>query len=92
MPFVKGQSGNPGGRGKEGKLWADAIKRAISRRKAGLSNGLDSLADKLVDLAENGESWALKEIGDRLDGKPAQSMSVDVREITHEEALEMLDD
>lgn len=33
---------------------------------------LEHLADKVVDLALDGDMSAVKEIADRLDGKPAQ--------------------
>ena len=63
---------------KKAKIWEQAIKRALARRANGtIDLGLDKLADKLVDAAESGDQWALKEIGDRLDGKPAQSVQVD---------------
>jgi hypothetical protein len=62
---------------KKAKLWEGAIKRAIARKAAGdLNNGLDSLADKLIAAAESGDQWALKELGDRIDGKPHQSVGV----------------
>lgn len=56
------------------KFWADAIRRAVNRRVEGEGDPkrLDVLANKLVDLAEQGEIPALKEIGDRLDGRPKQ--------------------
>jgi hypothetical protein len=58
------------------KLWEQAIKRAIARKANGdISHGLDSLADKLIAAADAGDQWALKEIGDRLDGKPAQAIT-----------------
>lgn len=61
----------------KGKLWANAIKRAIARKAAGdLNSGLDSLADKLVTACEMGDQWAIKELGDRIDGKPHQSVGV----------------
>lgn len=57
------------------KAWEGAIKRAIARFAQGdLSAGLDTLASKLVNAASNGDQWALKEVGDRLDGKPAQAI------------------
>lgn len=60
---------------RKAKLWTDAVKRAISRRANGdLSGGLDTLADKLVIAAESGEQWAMLELGNRLDGKPAQAI------------------
>lgn len=74
--FQKGRSGNPAG-AKRSREWRDAIRRALARRGNGLEGGLNALADKLVDAALNGDTWALREIGDRLDGKPRQETSVD---------------
>ncbi len=73
MPFVKGQSGNPGGRSRE-KPWRDAINRAVKRHAEGDLQALDRAADKLVLSAIAGDMDAMKEIGDRLDGKPAQAI------------------
>lgn len=58
------------------KIWRDAIMRAVHREmKTGeKTKRLEALANKLVDKAINGDVSALKEIGDRLDGRPAQSM------------------
>lgn len=55
----------------KGKLWRDAIRRAVQ----GDSKKLDKLARVLVQKAEEGDMMALKEIGDRLDGKPAQAIT-----------------
>ena len=52
---------------KENRLWADAIRRAIVSGKK-----LGPLAEKLIAKATEGDMAAMKEIGDRLDGKPAQ--------------------
>lgn len=61
---------------KSDKVWRDAIHRAVKRRVAGEGNpqALDRLADALVTAGLSGEVAALKEIGDRLDGKPAQAI------------------
>lgn len=60
---------------KQSKIWQQAIKRAIARRANGtIDSGLDELADKLVELVATGDLPALKELGDRLDGKPAQAI------------------
>ena len=60
---------------KKARLWADAIRRAVARRAGGdLSVGLDTLADKLIAAVETGDLPALKEFGDRIDGKPAQAI------------------
>lgn len=72
MPWAKGQSGNPKGRISD-KLWRDAIMRAVKRRASGQDpRALDKLADKVVALGLDGDMQAIKEIGDRIDGKPVQ--------------------
>lgn len=76
MTFVKGQSGNPGGKRPE-KMWREAIVRAVKRREAGEGGPiLERLADKMLDAALTGDLTALKEFGDRLDGKPAQQQII----------------
>ncbi len=77
MPFEPGQSGNPGGRGK--RQWRDAIDRAVKRATTGKVDYvmLDQLADKIVAMAADGDIQALKEIGDRLDGKAVQAIAND---------------
>lgn len=37
---------------------------------------MSELADKLVTLAMSGDLGALKELGDRLEGKPAQAVEM----------------
>jgi hypothetical protein len=34
------------------------------------------VAIKLLQMAEKGEGWAIKELADRLDGKPAQDVNI----------------
>ena len=63
---------------RKAKIWEQAIKRALARKaNSTVDNGLDALADQLVAAAASGEAWALKEVGDRLDGKPAQVIAGD---------------
>jgi hypothetical protein len=72
MPFVKGQSGNPSGRPKS-KPFSDALKAEIEA--AGDEEPvLRAIARKLLDMAKDGDMQAIKEVGDRLDGKPAQEI------------------
>ena len=74
--WVKGKSGNPGGRSTE-KVFADAL-RAVSNEvdpKTKRKN-LFLIAEKLVECALNGEGWAIQQFADRLDGKPAQESNV----------------
>jgi hypothetical protein len=57
------------------KKWREAILRALARKSGSVDAGLDAAADKLVILAvDDGDKWALEEIGNRLDGKPAQAI------------------
>jgi hypothetical protein len=72
MPFVKGQSGNPTGRPKE-KIFTDALRLAV-KREDGDTTKLHRIAERLVAEALAGESWAIQQIADRLDGKPAQAI------------------
>lgn len=61
------------------KPWADAIRRALARReKSGKGADLNRLAEALLDRAGEGDLTALREIGDRLDGKPAQAITAEV--------------
>lgn len=68
-----GQPGNNNA-GKNKPFWR-AIDRAIAQ-----DNGkrLRDAAEKLLDLAANGEQWAVKELGDRLDGKAHQSIDAKI--------------
>lgn len=67
-----GQPGNDNAT--KGADWRHAIKRSLSRfSEKDYRSGLDLLADEFVKAAANGDSWALKELGDRMDGKPTQS-------------------
>lgn len=54
---------------KENREWANAIRRAVKQRKR-----LGPLAEALLDKAEQGDVAALKEFGDRFDGKVAQQI------------------
>ncbi len=60
------------------KSWRAALARAVNRRTDGRGSPkkLDMIADKCADEAMNGESWAVREVGDRLDGKPAQAIAI----------------
>ena len=72
MPFEPGQSGNPKGTAPK-KIWIAALNRSIAQDDG---KRLRAAAEKLLDLAVDGDVAALKELGDRLDGKPAQSMTL----------------
>ena len=59
--------------GKKGKLFYDALRIALIQED---KKKLRKITDKLVESAENGEPWAVKEIMDRMDGKPVQSTEI----------------
>lgn len=56
------------------KVWAAAIHRALERRQTADQRikAIDELADKLLEACYEGDLSALQELGNRLDGKPAQ--------------------
>lgn len=56
---------------KKGREWFDALRKECVQRKA-----LEGLAKLVVDKALEGERWAIEEIGNRMDGKPAQSVAL----------------
>jgi hypothetical protein len=58
------------------KMWHAAIQRALDKRGVSRVEALDALAEKLLEKCEEGDLSALKELGDRLDGKPAQSVTL----------------
>jgi len=60
----------------KGRRWKDAIERALAKRsKAAGIEALDALAEKLLAKCDEMDVQALKELGDRLEGKPTQPMS-----------------
>lgn len=71
---------NPSEGKKPDKLWYHAIMRAVNRPHGQTlpktAPKLEYLADQLVNKAMDMDVSALKEIGDRLDGKPAQSVGL----------------
>ena len=72
---------NPKG-AKSDKVWREALMLAVNEEaEAAPGKGgskLRKLATKVVDEAIDGNMVAAKEIGDRLDGKAAQSMDLKV--------------
>src|ERR1019366_2058430 len=74
MPFKPGKSGNPGGRSGE-KLWREALRKAAHDiDPASKKRCLEVAAEQLVKAAVEGDVNALKELGDRLDGKSTQQI------------------
>ena len=73
---------------KSEKIWRNAITLAIHRTKKGEgTKRLNVLAEALVNKAMSGDVVALKEIGDRLDGKPVQAIDAKITELDYADFL-----
>jgi len=61
--------GAPGGNdnAKKGKMFYDALRKILVQND---QLKLRKISEKLAESAEKGEAWAIKEIMDRMDGKP----------------------
>ncbi len=66
------------GRPLSDKPWKEAIRLAVNRKGADGRAILIRLAESLTQKALDGDVSALRELGDRLDGKAHQSMDVAV--------------
>lgn len=63
----------------DGRKWAGAIRRALheySDDRVAQGQALHVIAMGIVKDALGGDAAARREIGDRLDGKPAQALAV----------------
>lgn len=57
------------------KRWSQAIDNALAKRSRGEGIvALDDLAEKLLVACDEGDVSALRELGDRIEGKPAQTI------------------
>jgi len=61
------------------KLWNAAIHRALDEKsRVDGKAALDALAMELIKKCQDGDLSALKEFGDRMDGKAHQSSDIDM--------------
>ena len=65
------------------KVWSDAIRRQVAQFKdkdRGIKMGqvLNAIAKKVFDMGLDGDEFAIREIGNRLDGKPVQVQEIEV--------------
>ena len=58
------------------RMLTNALRRSIARKAMKGPDAAARIADKLVDKALDGEPWAVGMVFDRLEGKPAQSVSL----------------
>jgi hypothetical protein len=66
-------AGRPKGAWSE-KRFREALQAAVTEEGAGGHKRLRNIAEQLVRAAEGGDIQAIKEVADRLDGKPAQTV------------------
>jgi ribosomal protein L17 len=72
FPTMAAPEGNTNS-SKDNRLWANTIRRAVVQ---GDAQKLRAIAEKLIELAAEGDMSAIKELGDRLDGKASQSIDL----------------
>ena len=53
----------------KGKQWSDAVRKVLMQ-----DNKLDKVAEKLITIAIEGDIQAIKEVGNRIDGKVTQQI------------------
>ena len=59
----------------KGKRWQNAIDKALENRcKSDGQKALVEIATAMIDKCMDGDMTAIKEIGDRIDGKVAQAL------------------
>lgn len=74
--------------GSKSKAWEAALKRLFTQDPEQLAR----IATKVAQAAEAGESWAVTEIGNRLDGKPVQQVQMDGDLTMHKTYRDLTDD
>jgi hypothetical protein len=82
--FVKGQSGNPGGRPKKDISLTNILKRQAEKKDVEYNGQKikrkDAIAQKIWQLALSGDLTAMKYIFDRIDGKPVETIKQHITE------------
>lgn len=65
------------------KEFREAVRKAVHETDEGGVKKLRKIAVSLVDAAAGGAPWAVAEVANRLDGRPAQDVHIDQR-VTHD--------
>ncbi len=73
--WLKGTSGNITGRPKDRKFTEVMIEKLNAINEDG-STSLERIADKVIKMAEKGNIQAIRDIVNRLEGTPRQSMEI----------------
>lgn len=80
-PFKKGQSGNPNGAPKKEWTWRSLLLEVADEMELDKEMGVQTpkkliMARKLVSKGMEGDTTAIKEFGDRVDGKSIQGVEL----------------
>ena len=67
-------AGNSNSGKRKDKQFHTALSMVLAKLQETEGRGLNRIAEQLIAMAENGDIQAIKEIADRLDGKPAQAI------------------
>jgi hypothetical protein len=71
------RGGQPGNQNPAaGKRWRLAIEKALEKRGPSMVEALAEVAEQLITKASEGDISALKELGDRIDGKSVQGVEL----------------
>ena len=70
-------AGNKNSGRKNEAIFFNALNMALKDHVDGPDVRLRKVAENLVKAAEDSEQWAIREVADRLDGKPAQTVRGD---------------
>lgn len=77
MAVIGGQPGNQNAVAKR-PFWASVNRVLQTKTGTAKISALDEIATKLIEAAQAGEQWAIKELADRLDGKAVQQIDATV--------------
>lgn len=79
MTFIKGKSGNPGGRPKRDWTWASLYEEEVNKKLTGTDgssiDAKEAVARRVIKMAIEGDIQAIKELTNRMDGMPPQDLT-----------------
>ena len=78
MAWCKGQSGNVRGRPKTGMAWAEVLREMGNTLDQNGQSNMVAVAQKLWEMAKDGDSRAIGLIIERMDGKAFSSGAMDL--------------
>lgn len=88
MPWVRGQSGNPGGRPKRKVLSTELVRALRARPPGEQATSARLVAEAIVALARGGDVPAARLCWEYTEGKPTQRIEFDLEAVAAELAQE----